>query len=220
MEKAEILTLTIIAITGATSYVGFQNNLYNQVFQRFCLHVGSILGKDKQWDRLLSSALVHADWLHLAFNMMTLWFFAPTMIRVFGFIQFLILYIASILGGSLLSLWVHRKEYSYTAIGASGGVMGVIYAFIAVAPTAKMSFFFIPIFIPAWLFGIIYLGISIYGFNKRIGNIGHDAHIGGAAVGLLAALIYKPNLILINWYYILINVVLILGFLFYLKRNK
>lgn len=74
MEKAEILTLAIIAITGATSYVGFQNNLYNQVFQRFCLHVGSILGKDKQWDRLLSCALVHADWLHLAFNMMTLWF--------------------------------------------------------------------------------------------------------------------------------------------------
>lgn len=220
MDKAELITLTIILITGATSYVGFQNNLYNPTFQRMCLHVGSILGKDKQWDRLLSSALVHADWLHLAFNMLTLWFFAPTLIEKFGAAQFLILYIASILGGSLLSLWVHRREYSYTAIGASGGVMGVIYAFIAIAPKAGMYFFFIPIAIPAWIFGLIYLSISIYGFNRKLGNIGHDAHIGGAAVGLLIAILYEPQYILHNWMYVLVNIVPIVIFIFYLRKQR
>lgn len=220
MDISTVVTLAIILITGVTSYMGFQNYLNNPVFQRFCLHVGSILGKDRQWDRLLTSSLVHADWMHLLFNMMTLWFFAPVVISAFGIIEFFVIYIGAIFVGSLLSLWIHRKNYSYTAIGASGGVMGVIFAFIAIAPEAELYFFFIPIPIPAWIFGVIYLSISVYSFNKSIGNIGHDAHIGGAIVGIVTAILYKPEYILQNWIYVAINIIPIIIFIVYLRKKR
>lgn len=207
MTEGKLIVYLIIGITGVTSYMGFANYTNNELFDRLKFHVGSILGKDKQWDRLLSSALLHADWMHLLFNMMTFYFFAPSVVYVFGVWKFLAIYAGSIIGGGLVTLWMHRKEYSYSAIGASGGVVGVLFAVIAIAPHQGIRFFFIPIDIPAWIFGAGYLFFSIYAMQKKMGNIGHDAHLGGAAVGLITAIIYAPETLTTNTIYIIANII-------------
>ena len=95
--------------------------------------------------------------------------------------------------GSLLSLYFHKDEYHYSAVGASGAVTGIIYSAILLRPEMSLYMFFIPIPIPAYVFGIAYLLYSIYGMKKSLGNIGHDAHFGGAIGG------YVITLILASW---------------------
>ncbi|GAB6009195.1 rhomboid family intramembrane serine protease [Dysgonomonas reticulitermitis] len=198
-DLPQILPLVIIALTVITSIKGFSDMAF---FDRYKFNVGAILGKSKQWDRLITSATLHGDTMHLLFNMLTLYFFSDIIIYGFGIWQYLAIYFLSIVGGGLLSLWIHRKEYHYSAIGASGGVVGILFAAIAIYPTMDLYMFFIPIPIPGWIFGIIYLGFSIYGMLKNVGNIGHDAHMGGAAVGLIMTIAFAPELLLKNLIYI------------------
>lgn len=219
MTEEKLIVYLIIGITSVTSYMGFANYTNNELFDRLKFHIGSILGKDKQWDRLLSSALLHADWMHLLFNMMTLYFFAPSVISIFGVWKFLGIYAGSIIGGSLVTLWMHRKEYSYSAIGASGGVVGLIFAIIAIAPLSDIGLYFV-IKIPAWIFGAGYLFFSIYAMRKKMGNIGHDAHLGGAAVGLITAIIYAPETLTTNTIYIIANIIPLAILAYYIWQER
>ena len=143
---------------------------------------------------MFSSAFLHADMTHLFFNMFTLYFFANTVIFELGQANFVIIYVASLIFGNLLSLYFHKDEYWYSAIGASGAVTGVLYSAILLYPGMSLYLFFIPIPIPVYLFGIGFLFYSIYGLKKRIGNIGHDAHFGGAVGGYAITLILLPSL--------------------------
>ncbi len=197
---AEITPILIIALTVLTSMKGFNDMAF---FDRYKFNVGAILGSQKQWDRLLTSATLHGDYMHLLFNMMTLYFFSDVIIYTLGIWQYLAIYIVAIIGGGLLSLWVHRKEYYYSAIGASGGVVGVLFAAIALFPDMTLGIMFI-IPMKGWLFGIVYLAYSVYGMHTRAGNIGHDAHLGGAAIGLIMAIIFKPTILSIHPEYILL----------------
>lgn len=216
-DLPQILPLIIIALTVITSIKGFSDMAF---FDRYKFNVGAILGKSKQWDRLITSATLHGDTMHLLFNMMTLYFFSDIIIYSLGIWQYLAIYFLAIIGGGVLSLWIHRKEYHYSAIGASGGVVGILFAAIAIYPHMSIGFFFIPIPIPGWIFGIIYLGFSIYGMLKNVGNIGHDAHMGGAAVGLIMAVAFAPELFFKNLIYIgLITIPLIvLAYLVWKKK--
>lgn len=216
-DLPQILPLIIIALTVITSIKGFSDMAF---FDRYKFNVGAILGKSKQWDRLITSATLHGDTMHLLFNMMTLYFFSDIIIYSLGIWQYLAIYFLAIMGGGVLSLWIHRKEYHYSAIGASGGVVGILFAAIAIYPHMSIGFFFIPIPIPGWIFGVIYLGFSIYGMLKNVGNIGHDAHMGGAAVGLIMAVAFAPELFFKNLIYIgLITIPLIvLAYLVWKKK--
>jgi membrane associated rhomboid family serine protease len=190
-------------------------------FDRYKFNVGAILGKPKQWDRLLTSATLHGDSTHLLFNMMTLYFFSPVIMGAFGIWIYLAVYFLSIIGGGLLSLFIHRREYYYSAIGASGGVVGILFAAIAVHPTMPLRFFFIPIDIPGWIFGLGYLAFSVYGMLRNAGNIGHDAHMGGAVAGMVIAVIYAPGHVLsANAYYLGIMVLplILLAYLIWKKK--
>lgn len=221
MSQGELILYLIIGITGVTSYMGFANNTHNELFDRLKFNVGAILGKDRQWDRMLSSAFLHADWMHLLFNMMTLYFFAPTVIAAFGVWKFLIIYFCAILGGGLVSLWMHRKHYYYSAIGASGGVVGILFATIAINPHIGIGIIFIPVFVPAWIFGIVYLGLSIYGMRNQYGNIGHEAHLGGAAVGLLISAVYMPiESLMHNAIYLAANIVPLLVLAYFIWKAR
>lgn len=221
MSQGELVLYLIIGLTVITSYMGFANNTHNELFDRLKFHVGAILGKDRQWDRLISSAFLHADWMHLLFNMFTFYFFAPIVIGTFGVWKFLVIYFGAIIGGGLVALWMHRREYYYSAIGASGGVVGILFASIAINPHIKIYFFFIPIPIEAWIFGLIYLGLSIYAMKNQFGNIGHDAHLGGATVGLLMSIAYMPIAhILNNGFYLGANIIplIILGYFMWKQK--
>jgi len=204
MDLLQYIPILIIVLTVISSIKGFNDMAF---FDRLKFNVGAVLGNSKQYDRLITSAFLHGDWMHLIFNMLTLYFFSDVIIYYFGAWQYLTIYFLSIIGGGLLSLLVHRREYHYSAIGASGGVVGVLFAAIAIYPHVGINIMFIPIDIPGWIFGIVYLLFSIYGMRNSVGNIGHDAHMGGAAVGLIAAIILDPGLIITNGLYIGIMVI-------------
>jgi membrane associated rhomboid family serine protease len=137
---------------------------------------------------------LHVDMMHLIFNMLTLWFFAPVVIQWLGTISFVLIYFGSLIFGSLLTMLFHKNDYSYRAVGASGAVTGILYSAILLQPDMMLGIFFV-IPMPAYLFGILYLLYSIYGMRAKNDNIGHTAHFGGAIGGYLITLIKEPSLI-------------------------
>src|SRR6478735_11594165 len=184
-----IILLAIIALNIVISYKGFEDVYF---FRKYEFHIGSIQRGEKV--RMFSSAFLHADWMHLAFNMYTLYMFAPIVIGYSNSFTFLLIYAASLIFGNLLTLVLHKDDYNYRAIGASGAVMGVVYSAILFEPGMSLYLFFIPIAIPAYVFGIGYLLYSIYGMKAKNDNIGHTAHFGGAIAGYLITLIKDPAL--------------------------
>jgi membrane associated rhomboid family serine protease len=197
MGKLDLVTIIIIAANVIISYKGFGDFGF---FEKYKFNVGA-LRRGEQF-RLFSSGFLHADNSHLFFNMFSLYFFASVVIGDLGVLSFVIIYIGSLILGSLLSLYFHKDEYHYSAVGASGAVMGIIYSAILLQPGMSLYMFFIPIPIPAYVFGIGYLLYSIYGMKNRIGNIGHDAHFGGAIGGyiitlILASWLFEENLLMI-----------------------
>ncbi|WP_417362814.1 rhomboid family intramembrane serine protease [Galbibacter sp.] len=185
-----IVTIVVILANVIPSFIGFKDYSF---FERYKFHIGSI--KKGERIRILTSGFLHVDVTHLLFNMLTLYFFAPIVVAYFGSVKFLIVYLISLIAGNLLSLNFHKGEYHYSAVGASGAVTGILYAAILLQPDMRLGFFFIPIPIPAYIFGIGYLLYSIYGMRNRVGNIGHSAHFGGAIGGYVITLLFFPSLI-------------------------
>ena len=185
------ILLIIIAVTAIISFIAFNNQ---QLFEKYKFNVGAILQK-KEYIRLLSAGFLHADLMHLLFNMMTLYFFGPIVVQAFGEIGFLMVYFGSILLGNIFSLYLYKKQPWYSAIGASGGVSGILFASIAMIPDLGIMFFFIPIPIPGYIFGFLYFAYSVYMMlnPKQHDNIGHAAHLGGAFFGLVYAIALQPE---------------------------
>ncbi len=189
MGNVSIVTIIIIAANGLISYKGWNDLSF---FERYKFNVGRIRGGEQF--RMFSSGFLHADMGHIFFNMFTLFIFAERVIYFIGAFNFTIIYVASLVLGSLLSLYFHKDEYHYSAVGASGAVTGVLYSAILLDPSMSLYLMFIPIPIPAYVFGIGYLLYSIYGMKNRVGNVGHDAHFGGAIGGFVITLIMMPSL--------------------------
>lgn len=161
-------------------------------FDRYKFSINAI--QAGQRERMVTSGFLHVDISHLFLNMFTLYFFADVVISWLGPGKFLIIYFVSLLAGSLLALFFHKDEPFYSAVGASGAVMGILYAAILLHPDMQLGFMFIPIPLPAYVLGIAYLLYSIYGMKSRLGNIGHTAHFGGAIGGYATTLLFKPEL--------------------------
>ncbi|BAP32046.1 S54 family peptidase [Chryseobacterium sp. StRB126] len=191
----DILVLIIIAVTCVFSYMGFNNTA---LFEKYKFNVGAITNR-KEYIRLISSAFLHADFMHLFFNMLSLYFFQGVVVHFFGEIGFLIIYFGSMILGNLFSLQIYQKQPWYSAIGASGAVSGIIFASIAMAPN-EISVNFLP----GWLFGTLYFGYSVYMMlnPKQWDNLGHAAHLGGAFFGLVYSIILHPQLAMTNILYL------------------
>lgn len=182
--------IAIIVINVLFSIQGFNDFRF---FEKYKFNIGGLRRGEQV--RMISSAFLHANTQHLFFNMLSLYFFANAVIFKLGVVNFVIIYVASLLIGNLLSYYFHKDEYHYSAVGASGAVSGVIYSSILLRPDASLYMFFIPVPIPAYVFGIGYLLYSIYGMRRNNDNIGHDAHFGGAMGGYIVTLIMAPSLI-------------------------
>ncbi|WP_160137394.1 rhomboid family intramembrane serine protease [Chryseobacterium sp. c4a] len=191
----DILVIIIIAITCVFSYMGFNNT---SLFEKYKFNVGAIVNR-KEYIRLISSAFLHADFMHLFFNMLSLYFFQGVVVQMFGEIGFLIIYFGSMILGNLFSLQIYQKQPWYSAIGASGAVSGIIFASIAMAPN-EISVNFLP----GWLFGTLYFGYSVYMMlnPKQWDNLGHAAHLGGAFFGLVYSVVLHPQLAMHNILYL------------------
>jgi membrane associated rhomboid family serine protease len=191
METMPPFNLAVIVITGIISYAGFTRPGFAE---RFLFDAQSIL-RYKQYYRIISSGFLHGNWIHLIFNMYTLYSFGGVIEQGYGPIQFLVIYFTAIIGGNLLSLILHR-HHEYRALGASGGVCGIIFACIFLVPGSSVYMFFIPFPIPAHYFVLFFIIFSYIGMRGQIGNIGHDAHLGGAVIGLVVTTIMYPSIII------------------------
>lgn len=188
MNNTGIISLGIIIINFIFSYKGLKDRVF---FDRYSFVVERILLFREYW-RLITSGFLHVSWKHLIFNMISLLAFSFLLEADLGSVSFLILYFGSLLGGDLLSLFIHRHNSDYSSVGASGAICGVIFASIALFPGMSVNLLgLIPI--PGWLYGIGYVLYAIYGIRSRNDNIGHDAHLGGALVGMLIAIILEPQ---------------------------
>ena len=168
---------------------------------------------------MLSSGFLHADMMHLIFNMLTLWFFAPVVINHLGSFSFILVYFGSLIFGSLLTMVFHKNDYGYRAVGASGAVTGVLYSAILLQPDMMLGIFFI-IPMPAYLFGILYLLYSIYGIKAKNDNIGHTAHFGGAVGGYLITLVKEPTLLVEHTLMVILLVIPIIVLFVMAKMGK
>ncbi|KAF2515714.1 rhomboid family intramembrane serine protease [Flavobacterium foetidum] len=183
------ILIGIIIANVLISYKGFNDLSF---FRRYEFHIGSI--RSGEQIRMLSSGFLHVDMMHLLFNMLTLYFFAPVVLGYLGNFSFILIYFGSLIFGSLLTMIFHKNDYSYRAVGASGAVTGVLYAAILLQPEQNIYLYFF-IGIPGYIFAILYLLYSIYGMKAKNDNIGHTAHFGGAIGGYLITLIKQPSLI-------------------------
>ena len=184
-----MIGIVLIVLTGIVSYQGFNNYAF---FDKYKFNVGRIL-YNKDYTGLVSSGFLHGSWTHLIFNMFSLYAFCGPLERTLGTPKFLVLYFITLVAGNLFSLFINKNNSNYSAIGASGAVSGVIFACIALFPDMEISMMFIPIGIPSWLYGILFVGYSIYGMSAQNDNIGHEAHLGGALTGMFVAVLFIPE---------------------------
>lgn len=189
-----IVGIAIVIINVLVSLKGFNDPMF---FNRFTFEVNRVLHHG-EWHRTLTSGFLHVSWNHLFFNMLTLFFFAGDVEARMGPLAFAVIYFGSLIGGNLFSLFIHRNNDLYRAVGASGAVSGVVFAAIAIFPGMQLAFIFIPFGFPAWVYGLGFVLYSMYGIRSQRDNIGHEAHLGGGIIGLLIALIYMPMMISIN----------------------
>ncbi|MBX2926606.1 MAG: rhomboid family intramembrane serine protease [Saprospiraceae bacterium] len=215
MTDLAIVTLILIVANVLFSYQGFKNRLF---FEGYKFEVDSILiNKDRI--RLISAGFLHGSWTHLVLNMVGLYLFGRLLEYDMGGFNLLLIYVAGLIGGNMLSLYIHRQHGDYSAVGASGAVSGLVFAVIALMPGVEIGLILLPIFIPGWIFGLLYILYTIYGIKSQSDNIGHEAHLGGALAGMIAAVIMQPEALTNNFLTIFILVVPTLIFL-YLIVNK
>jgi len=146
----------------------------------------------RQYATAVTSGFVHADLPHLAFNMVTFWFFAFPLEKQVGPVRFAVLYLLALVVSDLGTYFKHRNDPQYASLGASGAISAVLFAAIVYFPWMKLFIIPIPLPIPAPLFAVGYVAYSWYSARQARGRINHDAHLGGALFGLLFVLLTDP----------------------------
>lgn len=194
-----IVNIILIISTVLVSLLAFSDNrwLDKLQFNAYDIH------HRNQWYRVLTYGWVHADWVHLLVNMFVLYSFGTFVADAYrvvdtknGLFYYILLYLGGLAFSILSDLAKHKNNPYYRAVGASGAVSAVVFASILLNPLAKIYLFFIPIGIPAFIFGIIYLIYSAYMARNSHGHIGHAAHFWGAVYGVVFTVIFEPRLVL------------------------
>ncbi len=192
-----MITYLIIGITVLTSIRAFNNGavLQQLIFNPY------IVTREKQWYRFLSSGLIHGSYMHLFVNMYVLYMFGTfledsldILFKDTGKIVYMALYFVGMIFSHSLSFFKHKNDNYYNSLGASGAVSAVVFAGIAINPLQGIGIIFIPVFIPGFIFGLLYLAYSAYMGQQGDSRIGHDAHFMGAIFGFFFLFILKPAL--------------------------
>lgn len=187
------ITLLIILVTCIISIPAFSNHSTIDNLSFYPYRVWHY----KEWHRLISCGFVHADGMHLFFNMFTLYMFGPSIERYFmgiygssGLILYVVMYFGAIAVADMYNLFTQKDNPGYRAVGASGGVAAVIFATILLTPYVKFFFG-----IPAVIYGPLYLGYCIYMAKRGKDNIGHIAHFSGSVFGFIFPILFEPRLL-------------------------
>ena len=187
------ITYAIILITCIISIITFSNS---SVKKELILSPYKVLHEKKLW-LLITHAFIHADFLHLFFNMYVLYMFGPYLELYFeynaslGFISYMLFYILSAIFATIPALYKNGNNPNYLSLGASGAVSAVVFAYIVLYPLRELGILLLPgIWIPGFIFGILYLLAENYMSKKKYSNIAHDAHISGALFGVFFILFF------------------------------
>ncbi|MFN3404610.1 MAG: rhomboid family intramembrane serine protease [Cytophagaceae bacterium] len=210
MNEIGFYGLLLVFVNIIVSFIGFRDLNF---FEKHTFVVDKVL-VEKDYKRIISSGFLHVGWVHLIFNIVSLYSFAGLLEYRVGHVNFLIIYFASMIGGKIFALFVHRNHGDYSSVGASGAVCGVIFATIAVIPGMNISLFGLPFSLPSWLYGLFFLVISIYGVKNKSGNVGHESHLAGALVGMIISLIILPASLTTNYIPIVIVLMPTLVFIY------
>ena len=185
------VTLLLIAVTVLVSWLAFNNA---RLAERLILWPPAI-GRQHQYDRLVTHGFIHADFQHLLFNMITLYFFGRAVetwfVPYIGNTGFVLFYLSAILVAILPTYLRHRHDSRYRSLGASGAVSAVLFTFILVQPWAIIYVFVVPV--PAIVYGVLYVGYSIWMDRHGHDNVNHSAHLWGAGYGILFTLMMEPR---------------------------
>ena len=186
-------TWLIIAITALVSWQAFNNR---RLVDRLILWPPAI-SRRRQYERLISYGFIHGDWMHLAFNMITLYFFGRQIEQVMAHISgssltFPLFYLAALVMSILPSYLKNKDNPNYLSLGASGAVSAVLFAYILLSPWTWILVMFIPV--PAIAYAVFYVGYSIWMDKQGRDNINHSAHLAGAAFGVLFMLCMEPRI--------------------------
>lgn len=190
--EAPISLFLLIANVMVSGYALFSDP---GLIDRLAFRPWAIAQRRETW-RFITAGFVHAGPAHLLFNMFTLYFFGPFLEGVLGPVRFLAVYFGSEMAAHALTYVRHRTEPGYSAVGASGAIAGVVFAFCLFRPFQLLYVFFaLPI--PAWLFAIAFVVVSVMAIRGQVpsGGIAHDAHLGGAIGGLVVTLLVEPRAI-------------------------
>ncbi|KAA0208205.1 MAG: rhomboid family intramembrane serine protease [Ignavibacteriaceae bacterium] len=187
------VTITFV-IANVFIYLATNPGKNTQYFYEFAEWPYKIVNNGKYY-QLLTSAFLHGSAMHLIFNMFALFTFGGSLELYFkglfdgfiGSLYYAIIYFVSLFSGSLLSVALHYKNPDYVGVGASGAVSGIVFSYIIFFPANTIYVFFFPM--PAFIFAILWIGFSLYGMKKNLGNIGHEAHLGGAIGGSVTTLL-------------------------------
>lgn len=210
-----IISYIIIAANIIVSYKGFKNIDF---FNRYSFEVEK-LTLYKQYNRIITSGFLHVNWMHLIFNMLSLFLFSGSLAAILNPFSYLLVYFGSLICGNLFALLIHKKDGDYSSVGASGAVSGLIFAAIALSPGFSIGLLFIPIGIPAWIFGLAFVLYSIYGIRSRKTNVGHEAHLGAAITGMLIGILLDPSVLRNNLLAILVILIPSLVFLYIIIKK-
>jgi membrane associated rhomboid family serine protease len=185
------ITLIIVAVTSIISIIAFSNTtLYNKLilWPRY-------MDSPAEYYRLLTSGFIHADWMHLLFNMFTFYWFGNNIEGIFDALGvhmlFPVMYLTAIIISSLPSFLKNRNNTYYRSLGASGGVAAALFATIYYSPWATIYIYVIPV--PSIIFAVLYLGYSAYMSRKGADNVNHGAHLWGSIYGFAFSLLLDPT---------------------------
>jgi membrane associated rhomboid family serine protease len=184
-----MITTALVAITTLVSILTFSNsNLYYQ----FMFHPYLMSDRKQEWHRFISHSLIHADWMHLIFNMIGLYSFGRLVEMNIGMSSMLLLYLLGVVVSVIPAYVKHRGNNAYRSLGASGGVSAVVFAGVMLSPFSTILFYFIPM--PAIVFAILYLIYSQYSAKKGSDHIAHDTHLVGAIFGWVYIVAVHPSI--------------------------
>jgi len=157
-----------------------------------CLFRPYWLRRKGRWDTVITSGFVHADLVHLLFNMMTFYFFAFPLERHVGSARFVLLYLAGLLLSHAGTYLKQRNNPDYASLGASGAIAAVLFAYVVYFPTSTLMILPFPVPIPAPVFALLYMAYSVYSARHARDRINHDAHLWGALSGLAFVALTDP----------------------------
>jgi membrane associated rhomboid family serine protease len=181
------ITIIIIVITCIVSFAAFSNE---KIFDELIFYPPAIANQH-QYYRFFTCGFIHANYAHLFFNMYSFYIFGEYVESQFADVfgsagkwLYLLMYISSLFFCLLPTYKKNKDNYNYRSLGASGAVSAVVFAFIFLEPLRRIGIIFIPVMIPGFIFGLLYLVISSVFDKKGGGNINHSAHIWGALYGI------------------------------------